>query len=267
MKTRRIVGVLCVLAVMGLTIGAGSASADTTLLSYNFNSLSAGPLAGQDGFSKTLAWGADLAVAAGPAGSLNTSNCVYLTNEGGIGDNESRSLASPLVFNAASPTTNQTLQVYSGDTGGGYTSLTFNGGPSYFPLFGVEASRRPYIRDTAGNETQGTGDAILVNKWYEFKMAMDFSVEGGQGTLYYRNMTDGETAFTAAAGLSNIALAIAQNGSGEYIANAFGFRIDGSSATMCMDNFAVSQVPEPSAVILAATGLVGLLACAWRKRR
>jgi hypothetical protein len=29
----------------------------------------------------------------------------------------------------------------------------------------------------------------------------------------------------------------------------------------------LSQVPEPSTLLLAATGLTGLLACAWRKRK
>jgi hypothetical protein len=67
--------------------------------------------------------------------------------------------------------------------------------------------------------------------------------------------------------LADIALAIAKNGSGEYIANAFGVRIDGSSTTLGIDNFAVSQVPEPASLMLAAMGLVGLLAYAWRKQR
>ena len=29
----------------------------------------------------------------------------------------------------------------------------------------------------------------------------------------------------------------------------------------------VAAVPEPAALLLAATGLLGLLACAWRKRK
>ncbi len=41
----------------------------------------------------------------------------------------------------------------------------------------------------------------------------------------------------------------------------------GDGSTIWVDNFALSQVPEPSSFVIMAAGLLGLLAYAWRKRQ
>ena len=41
----------------------------------------------------------------------------------------------------------------------------------------------------------------------------------------------------------------------------------GNGSTIWLDNFSLSQVPEPSTMALAAAGLLGLLAYAWRKQK
>jgi hypothetical protein len=50
---------------------------------------------------------------------------------------------------------------------------------------------------------------------------------------------------------------------GQYTANGISFRLDGSAGSI--DNFSV--VPEPSSIALVLTGLAGLVAHAWKKRR
>ncbi len=48
-----------------------------------------------------------------------------------------------------------------------------------------------------------------------------------------------------------------------------GLYCTGPAAALCIDNFQISgtAIPEPSTLMLCATGLIGLLAYAWRKRK
>jgi hypothetical protein len=46
-----------------------------------------------------------------------------------------------------------------------------------------------------------------------------------------------------------------------------GFGCSAYHNDMVVDNFTLSEVPEPGTMALLATGLIGLLAYAWRKRR
>lgn len=50
---------------------------------------------------------------------------------------------------------------------------------------------------------------------------------------------------------------------------AAGLYTTGSSGVLCFDSFTISgqAVPEPNTIMLLSTGLIGLLAYAWRKRR
>ena len=48
---------------------------------------------------------------------------------------------------------------------------------------------------------------------------------------------------------------------------AVGDNSSGDSGYYRMDYVGTTAIPEPSALVLAATGLLGLLAYAWRKRK
>jgi hypothetical protein len=105
--------------------------------------------------------------------------------------------------------------------------------------------------------------------WFDMKLVMNFSVAGGSGTLYRRNVTLGEKAYTQIAGLTNIPLGFTAVG-GVYTLDRMSFRCDSLADTYgggigYVDNY--SCVPEPSVLAMLGAGLCALLAYAWRKRK
>ncbi len=140
-------------------------------------------------------------------------------------------------------------------------------------LWNLDPTRRYYI---AANTPLTFGD------WYEFKGVMDFSVLGGQVAWSIRDMTLGETLFTPLTfkkysvnaspwtylqDVTTVPMGLVPVG-GNYTATGFGFVAQrGSSYELYADNFRIGAIPEPSTLALLASGLIGLLAYAWRKRK
>jgi hypothetical protein len=61
-----------------------------------------------------------------------------------------------------------------------------------------------------------TGDGLLYDHWYEYRVIVDFSVPGGSATLSYRDVTGGATAFTNDRVIHNVNLGLVPDGSGRY---------------------------------------------------
>ena len=59
---------------------------------------------------------------------------------------------------------------------------------------GPEGLDRWYVRSQLAGEKFGA--TLVEDHWHEVKLVMDFSVSGGSGTLYHRDLTQGETAWT-----------------------------------------------------------------------
>ena len=137
------------------------------------------------------------------------------------------------------------------------------------PGFGLDAGKI-YLNSAQWGTTYWSTGSTVQGEWYQVQLRVDTAANGGdgEGDVYARNLTDSETAFTAVAGLQDIALNLtAMAGAGSDPGNWDNVYIygKGTGDIHTLDNFGV--IPEPSTIVLWGTGLLGLAFVARRKRR
>lgn len=133
-----------------------------------------------------------------------------------------------------------------------------------------------WFRD--GNGGQQWGDTLISGHWYEITAEIDFSTLCGDGTTYgsvtmkYCDLTNGEEDFTIDSEIQDKDLYLVPDGNGSF--NSLGIVATlqpnpvAYNQHQYIDNISiVNPVPEPSTLALFASGLIGLLAYAWRKRK
>ncbi len=284
MKTKQFV---CLLAVVVLLMGAGLVRAET-LFSCDFEgpAYTAGNLIGQDSWERTsLAGYLDPQVGTG-SGTNNTQVFMGDTTTGQTSWSAQRPFATPLIFTSADTAIEFHLDGY-GDRGSASNersnwaaTMMWEGTDTLRELYvGIysqfaKSYLSTYYRD--GNQVLRYGDSLVSGDWYEVKVVMDFSqmcsddTTYGKLTYYYRNLTEGETEFTADGTFQDVDMYLAADGLGQFQSNgvcAFVTSYD-VPQQQGIDNISIiDPVPEPSVLALLATGLVGLLCYAWRKRK
>lgn len=234
---------------------------------YVFDALSNGALAGQDGW--TIAQGSSLVVGTGSgvdttqiATAPGGVNIMTRPNDGNFSYSTITGLETSLTIQADFR--------FSTAGGGNPNEFAFNlsgVGAGASPWIGYEAGKGIYLRDANG----GADHYQLVagmdnNDWVRLMMVLDLTANAGDGSasVFYQNLTDGNTGFTAVSGLQNVDVNILTNGAIPTGWNAI--RLDGrdgSSTVGGIDNLLVS-VPEPSRALLLLGGLMGV---AMRRRR
>jgi hypothetical protein len=85
------------------------------------------------------------------------------------------------------------------------------------PAFGVYARNFRIQQANLGTAyddgfNQGGGDGNSGNDWYRLQLRLDFTAGDGEGTgsLYYKNLTDGDTTFRTVSGMINRSLGLSR---------------------------------------------------------
>lgn len=131
------------------------------------------------------------------------------------------------------------------------------------PFFGITSigasGSRFYIREAGFGAEHGVGlgGAVSPGEWVRFQLRADLTANSGNGagSLYYQNLSRGETAFTPVAGLQHVGLNLSAAPPATW--NGVGFRIDNAgvpAGNIQIDNLvpngrALSLRPYASAVL------------------
>lgn len=231
------IGIYSVLALL-------CASAQAALITYDFESLNTGGIVGQDNWVNS----GNVAIGTG----VNTSQILVSggtyaqrTDDANFDmEYDNTDTAAILQFDVLCNTTtlNRTAR------------LSVGGGGSNSPTFGFNGGEFEYREANGGDTTKValSGDDA-ASDWYSLQLVMDFS--GETASLYYKNLTDGDTAFAAVTGMQDLNLIKAATTIDPSGWEKITVRTDGSVTDRMVDNltFNAVAVPEP-----ATLGLVGL---------
>jgi len=136
------------------------------------------------------------------------------------------------------------------------------GGRARFGLEGGATDTATYL-DSPG--FAGKGDLINGSHWHEFELVVDFSVLGGEATLFHRDLTAGIPTFTMDGTIQNKSLGLTPDGTGRYEIPYVFLRLDGGGE---IDNvFMQVAVPEPSACALFGIAAMIIAATQYRRRK
>lgn len=163
----------------------------------------------------------------------------------------------------------------------GVTSLTLGFDTRY--VSGGSDQALFYLNSASGSTQSAyfglNGDAFYVNAngialpsgvdpndWLSLRLVMDLTANSGDGSgsLFYKNLTDGETSYAAVTGMQDMSLGLSIQDPTQW--NRLMLRT-GFYEGNKIDNLFIetsSAVPEPSRSLLAALGLCGLI---LRRRR
>ena len=162
-------------------------------------------------------------------------------------------------FTAADPDTVFSSQFLTGSAIDGDHYLANYFGTTAPEEIGLQIDNNNFIfRDAAaGNAVVGN---LAPSNWYEMKWVVDWSVAGGEGDASHRNLTTGGP-WVDVPSLQNHNMQLT-NFSFDYVRTYMGKRGVG----LARDNIYIYDIPEPGSLALLATGLIGLLCYARRKR-
>jgi hypothetical protein len=271
-----------VFTILSLLVLGTASSFGAVLVDYNFNALSTGALAGQDGWTVGGTGVSSPSVAAAPStANYVGSNAASTSAAAGVAMTYNIEFAPGAVTNSSVVRLEFDVYRPSGAPiafmGIGQSSSTY--APAYFGISG----------NTFQFRASGFGTVSIVNgaifnpaEWYT--VAMDWNIATGTATMYAKNLTnpsatawqtnttdagDGWRQLYFGAGLTNptVTLGIPGSGTGS-VANwdsAYIRMTPTGAGTSYLDNISVEVVPEPGTSLLLGFAASSLLI--FRRRR
>ena len=230
----------------------GGASIAQAEFSYDFTTLSEGNLLNQDNWRGLYSWGSLSVVSGTGATNFTGGDC------GGLKDMSLGEYSSDTILVG----TAQFYNITTSDTLAGFVDISDNP-DNWLPMFGISTGTA-YFRDVV-DYTEHYGDALTLGNTYDMQLTVDLSTAGGLATVAYRNVAAGETDFTVDSALTNIPMGLTQNASDKYEFGALALRISGYGSGI--SQFNMTAIPEPSTLAIILSGVFGLSAYVWRKRK
>jgi hypothetical protein len=206
--------------IMALLSSCFIQSADAAI--YNFDQLSTGPINGQDNWAAGPTGGPVVETGAG----INSSNAFSNSLDGLPEAAAARTNDNSFSYPALGPSLRFTMGFdfrVDNTAAGLYSSAKFmlaehddGFGTQDMIGFGYSSSFNQMLIYFASDEGGGYGGAAnnfnhVKGNWYRFEMRVDPTAYGGNGSgsLFYKNLTAGDTNWTAVPILQNIGLRIA----------------------------------------------------------
>ena len=159
-------------------------------------------------------------------------------------------------------TTNGTPEINVGANTQGAAGALANPGLSlcfiqHYTGYPIDGHLHYYVNAGAEQDAVYTTSPYV---WHNISLLFTDTVDGkpfnGTGNVHVQGFLDGSsTPFV------NVSLGT------DFANNYISVGANGGTGYNLFDNLTISQVPEPTALIMLVTGLIGLLAYAWRKRR
>jgi hypothetical protein len=245
--------VLVLLSSLGAGLAGSSAHANT--FTYDFENLTVGALVGQDGWAQLSTW---FSPGVTGGGGFNPTQVSAVQNAAqGNATGAIRSLESPLLYTAADTAVLWQFDGLVLGTDVSQTALLGLGSN----LFGRQGTRTLLI--VSGSPL--SGDTLLPDDWYRYRLELDFSIPGVNSTLFYRNLSKGEALFTKDGVLQDVNLGITPNEFGEYEFTRLFIRQDTNVGGTYIDDIRIAPVPEPGSLALVGAGVVAITAMGRRR--
>ena len=103
---------------------------------------------------------------------------------------------------------------------------------------------------------------IVQGDWVRLRMELNLAANGGDGSasLFYKDLTLGQTSFTPIPGLQNLAGGLLSNNANDYFWDGMYVRSGISAGNNPIDNLEIGLIPEPTSIGLLAIAFVALAA-------
>jgi hypothetical protein len=238
---------------------AGAASADV-IFSENFEAMTPGDVRGQGGWTPEGLGFFDNAINVGTGGGLTNMQILAVAASPGHASAALHPLGSLANLSGSGA---YTLS-WDAEYGSANADFGFYAGHDDVLGFGFESTATSWLLDPRGMVGGTASDRIILTGGTTGPVKFAVTVDGSAGTVagYYDFGSGYTLAGSYAATSAQIESLVSLYVSNDYRSGGIGVGVDNIQLAT-----GVNVVPEPGTLCLMGSGLIGLLAYAWRKRK